>query len=406
MILVQLVGENVGFLGLDDTDSLSGGCTTEVFYRILSELPNYVEIKGLPRLVRLYPFAKRRTRGNAAVCAEINVKPEHKKDWIGFLEHIWDEKISKFSGDVLESNHNDREQFPSDPGLVWFEKQPDRKIYYSAVRREIKPHRIPSADFSRGGSGLIGATAACAWPMSGVTFESIAYRVSENIGKLREVCETTLSAVDTIPGTFWSRDPKGKGLIAPRGPCPVLFGIRATSCEAAEKATTMMLESEKTEENSGFLTFVTNQCSDDHISGINKGKVEQVDVLKNGHVALTVNEKTWMAFRSSGDVKNMAQNLKKGDSVLAKGLWKDNSTLHLEKLSISNAAPRGKKRPMCTDCGVRTKSMGKGQGVRCPSCGERYRDSWEYTPTESLEGYWVQPPIDSRRHLFRPLEWD
>ena len=113
-----------------------------------------------------------------------------------------------------------------------------------------------------------------------------------------------------------------------------------------------------------------------------------------------------MAFRSSGDVKIMAQSLKKGDAIEGKGLWKDSSTLHLEKLRISHAVPRSKKRPMCIDCDVRTKSMGKDQGVRCPSCGERSKDSWEYTPTESLEGYWVQPPVDSRRHLSRPLEWD
>ena len=397
----------MGFLGLDDTDSLSGGCTTEVFYRILNDLPDYAEIVGLPRLVRLYPFAERRTRGNAAVCAEINIQSESKNEWISYLENLWDEKISKLAGHVMDSDHSEREQFPSDPGLVWFEKQPNRKFYYSAVRRELKPHRVPQADFSVGGNGLIGATAACAWPMSSVTFESLAYRIVDNIGTPRLVCEVTLSEVDAISGTFWSRDPKkGKGLIAPRGPCPVLFGIRATSPEIAERATDLMLNSKDTEPTSGKITFVTNQCSDDHISGINKGKVKEVNILKNGHVALNVNGKTWMAFRSSGDVKIMAQSLKKGDAIEGKGLWKDSSTLHLEKLRISSAVPRSKKRPMCIDCDVRTKSMGKDQGVRCPSCGERSKDSWEYTPTESLEGYWVQPPVDSRRHLARPLEWD
>ena len=368
----------MGFLGLDDTDSLSGGCTTEVFYRILNNLPDYAEIVGLPRLVRLYPFAERRTRGNAAVCAEINIQSGSKNEWFSYLENLWDEKISKLAGHVMDSDHSEREQFPSDPGLVWFEKQPNRKFYYSAVRRELKPHRVPQADFFMGGNGLIGATAACAWPMSSVTYESLAYRIVDNIGTPRLVCEVTLSEVDAIPGTFWSRDPKkGKGLIAPRGPCPVLFGIRATSPEIAERAT-----------------------------DLNRGKVKEVNILKNGHVALNVNGKTWMAFRSSGDVKIMAQSLKKGDEIEGKGLWKDSSTLHLEKLRISSAVPRSKKRPMCLDCDVRTKSMGKDQGVRCPSCGERLKDSWEYTPTESLEGYWVQPPVDSRRHLSRPLEWE
>ena len=64
----------MGYLGLDDTDSLAGGCTTHLFSKILGDLPDYASMIGLPRLVRLYPFAQRRTRGNAAVCAQIEIE--------------------------------------------------------------------------------------------------------------------------------------------------------------------------------------------------------------------------------------------------------------------------------------------------------------------------------------------
>ena len=397
----------MGYLGLDDTDSLMGGCTTNLFSRILGNLPDYAKVIGLPRLVRLYPFAKRRTRGNAAVCAEIEISDGSEDDWLNFLDELWEKELRNYVGIVAESEHNNREQYPSDPGLVWFDKQPDRKFYYSCVRREIKANRLPNAVFSRGGHGLIGATAACAWPMAFVTYETIAYRLESNIGTQRKICSETLGQIDAIEGTFWSRDPSnGKGLIAPRGPCPVLFGIRARDAETSEMAAKKMIDSEECEQVDFIATFATNQCSDDHISGTNTGVVKEINVLKNGHVALTVNKKTWMAFRSSGDVKNLAQSLRKGDELSAKGLWKDSQTLHLEKLMISKAVPRDRKRPLCTDCNVRTKSMGKDQGVRCPRCGERFKASWEYSSTDNLEGIWSQPPLDSRRHLAKPIEWD
>ncbi len=67
----------MGWLGLDDTDSLEGGCTTEVLYRLIQALPDSVEV-GQSRLVRLWPFARQRTRGNAAVAVEVNSDDESK----------------------------------------------------------------------------------------------------------------------------------------------------------------------------------------------------------------------------------------------------------------------------------------------------------------------------------------
>ena len=60
----------MAWIGLDDTDHLDGGCTTKNFDNLLIELEkNY--ILEQPRLVRLWPFAKQRTRGNAALAVEI-----------------------------------------------------------------------------------------------------------------------------------------------------------------------------------------------------------------------------------------------------------------------------------------------------------------------------------------------
>ena len=64
----------MGWIGLDDTDSVEGGCTTWEFHLLLSEIEESgFEINNAPRLVRLWPFAPERTRGNAALSAEIIV---------------------------------------------------------------------------------------------------------------------------------------------------------------------------------------------------------------------------------------------------------------------------------------------------------------------------------------------
>ena len=57
-------------VGLDDTDHPDGGCTTydlnSLSELLRSVLPSYKEVER--RLVRLWPYAERRTRGNAALC--------------------------------------------------------------------------------------------------------------------------------------------------------------------------------------------------------------------------------------------------------------------------------------------------------------------------------------------------
>ena len=80
----------MGWLGLDDTDSLEGGCTTEVLHQLIQQLPPHVVV-GQARLVRLWPFAKRRTRGNAAVAVELTTEDE--SELIDWLDNHWNENV-------------------------------------------------------------------------------------------------------------------------------------------------------------------------------------------------------------------------------------------------------------------------------------------------------------------------
>ena len=95
-----------------------------------------------------------------------------------------------------------------------------------------------------------------------------------------------------------------------------------------------------------------------------------------------------------------------GDVIEWKALVSPDGSHHAEKLRIVEPVLRNRKRPVCK-CGKRMKSMGENQGLRCPACKTTSPDSWIgdiYTPPLQSRGGWVQPSIDSRRHLAAPLE--
>jgi len=58
----------VHWIGVDDTDSLQGMCTTFLATEIVRDLTEDFDLIGYPRLVRLNPNIPWKTRGNGAVC--------------------------------------------------------------------------------------------------------------------------------------------------------------------------------------------------------------------------------------------------------------------------------------------------------------------------------------------------
>ena len=104
-----------------------------------------------------------------------------------------------------------------------------------------------------------------------------------------------------------------------------------------------------------------------------------------------------MSFHDGGDVNSIAQWLQLGDSIEYIGLEFD-SMIHLEAIKVLESTKM--ERPIC-ECGSRMKSMGKNQGLRCPSCKLVTADLWvKSTRKPPIEG-WAQPPVDKRRHLAR-----
>src|SRR5437879_7165543 len=59
------------WIGIDDTDSLQGMCTTYLATEIVRDLTQEFDLIGFPRLVRLNPNIPWKTRGNGAVCLRI-----------------------------------------------------------------------------------------------------------------------------------------------------------------------------------------------------------------------------------------------------------------------------------------------------------------------------------------------
>ncbi len=394
----------MGWLGLDDTDSLDGGCTTAVFQELLNGLPESTTV-GVPRLVRLWPFAQRRTRGNAAVGVEV-----HSDDVPGLLDHLdtwWTHRIAPLAGTVSPSDISAREQSPASPGMVWFDHKPPSEAYTSAVMQEVRLDELPLPRRAWGGHGRIGATAAVAWPGLVCTWEAISWRLTDVDGP-RNVDNAAISTIDSWPEIVFSRDPRrGTSLIAPRGRSPVLFGVRATTRLAAERACELLVESEATEAVQGWTVFQTNQASGDHLGEDWHLTVKELVVDPDRkHASVFTDGPLVLSYAEGGPVNALARWLKPGDVILVAGLVDPEGAVHAERLKLVSWVPRKRLRPLCPQCHVRMKSMGAGQGVRCPKCKRREGDDWVEVLGTPPFTTWVEPPIDARRHLARPLLWE
>ncbi len=391
----------MGWLGLDDTDSLKGGCTTEVLFRLLNDLPDDVSFRT-PRLVRLWPFAKQRTRGNAAVAVELIT--ENESELLIHLDQWWQQHIESLKGVLGTSDHSERTQYPADPGMIWTsESMTDEAFYKSAVSSEIELQNVPEVTRYWGGNGRIGATAAVLWPATQCTYEAIAWRSNEAEGR-RQLDEVALAEVEDLKDTFLCRNPKlGTSLLAPRGNSPVLFGIRSWTKDGAQHALDILEQGNDTEPTKGSLVFQTNQATGDHLEEPVEAYVRSKSILKKGHVVLETTQGTWMAFRQSGHIALLSQWVIKGDLLIGNGLRDEDDVLHLELLKVKKSISE-QKRPLCVRCNKSMKSMGKNQGLRCKRCNLTSDRGWVEVERIPPFQNWVQPPPSSRRHLSKPLE--
>lgn len=380
---------------------MHGGCTTEVLFHLIQALPEHIAV-GQTRLVRLWPFAQQRTRGNAAVAVELNTEDE--QGLLVFLEDYWKNSILPLKGFVQTSQHSDRKQFPSDPGMVWFsESVSDSEIYRAGLRKELLLKQLPTPTKSWGGHGRIGATLAVLWPAKKTTFEAIAWREPSSEGS-RQLDKRAIEHIDKMEGTFLCRDERlGDSLLAPRGVSPVLFGIRAGTRDVATEALQVLLDAPNTEPVIGSLVFETNQATNDHLDHSIEGSVERVEVLRGGHTVIHATGQRFLAFKESGQIATICQQLRQGDIIECKGMMAPDQSIHIEFMKIQHLVPL-KHRPACPTCDKSMSSMGKNQGLRCKKCGYQTEDCWVERPRLLPVDQWIQPPASARRHLAKPLD--
>jgi tRNA(Ile2)-agmatinylcytidine synthase len=424
-------------IGLDDTDSVKGGCTTWLATEVIQELSEF-DLVGYPRLVRLNPNVPWKTRGNGAV-ALILGKGIGSKKLIGefdgkkffIFEKGTEKKYDK--GQILERILSIIHKYSmpdSEPGVVISDSFLPEGLYWqgvsSIVTKEMLLDSTEGALSSglRGSRGVFGAACSLAWSGSSVkangishTWELIGYRNQGNWGTKRNIDVSAVQKVSNIKTVFSCTDLDGKVAMVPNSPCPVLWGFRGTN----EDILIQNFEKLGPEIPSRWLLYKTNQATDDHlrykeISEIEDGDSVSIDVsvnskssiIKGGHRFFEVKDKfnqiaNCAAFEPTKNFRHIVDKLEIGDSLIICGSV-NNGTINLEKLSILELVPRFLKpaNPLC-ECGQRTHSSGKDSYYRCKSCSKKYDRPEKIEVSSDLELKWYEPPTSSRRHLSTPI---
>ena len=414
-------------IGLDDTDSPKGGCTTYVAAVLVERLMGLgAEFKGYPTLLRLNPNTPWKTRGNASVCLRLNIDETRYQDVRIIVKELVD-KYGEFSCD----NTN--------PGVVFLKGEvPEEVKAYSdtavksLVEKKLAMGLIEKHDMDRleykNGRGLIGALAAVGGTLEGdLTYELLTYRLPENWGTLRKMDDASIVAMDEVlsKSTFNNLDEKGRSLIIPRGPDPVLYGVRGETPEAVYKAMQLIKSLEPIER---WMICRSNQGTDLHFDSpvkiselelynpaVVNGKVDSIpETIVGGHVFFSLKDETGAvdcaAFEPTGSFRTIVRKLIPGDNITVYSgvsIHEKELTLNIEKLVLHDTASLVTfVKPRCPECGGSTGSMGKDQGLRCKKCGYRGADLIEQVCKQErgiIPGIYL-PDKGAHRHLTKPYE--
>lgn len=412
---------NYLYIGIDDTDSPDGMCTTYLACDIIHKLKeNNIDIVDYPRLIRLNPFARFKTRGNGGVSFKIinNEKADLAKEIV--LDEV--SKLSMFDCD----NTN--------PGVIFYDGEITKEMEDYAFKAIYSFITIEEAEkFGKSvgceihkfkkGRGIIGSIAAISLPLNDYTYELLAYRVPENYGTKRQIDYDSVIRMDneTFPDTFENVDySEGYIAIEPKTPCPVLYGIRSNNVESLNKARDIVEVSEPIED---YCIFLTNQHTDMHIQNVdNISQMEQFGcyeitvtvkdnphVIDGGHMFFTVFDETGEiecgAYEPTKGFRKIVSHLRAGDVIKLYGGIGEQNTFNIEKFQVIELNDVEYRNPVC-ECGKRMTSAGKGKGFKCKKCGNRIKSSQKvkFKIKRSLNnGEFYETPVSARRHLSKPI---
>jgi len=428
------------YIGIDDTDSRSGMCTTYLVKVLVERLKDLrVDLIGPPRLVRLNPNIPWKTRGNGAVCIRIG-KGYGEKKVVGEIDG---EKIYAFKyGKDIEIDLNDLisilknyfvlEEPTTNPGMVFSKRKLPERLYWRAVRDVVNIDLVEkilkenNAKFFKfkNGRGIIGASAAIAWRARKFTYELLTYLPEDKWKDERFIDENSVIEIDKkTKYTFDNYDYENHYIaISPHSKTPVLFGIRGLDPEELIKAKDMV---KSTPYNAWFL-FLTNQGTDEHLvrrkikdvkayqNVILQGRVvKEAKNIEGGHTIFKIEDSTGKidcaAYEPTKNFRKIIEKLKVGDEVEVYGSVRDEPrTINIEKIRILKLAEVKVKvaNPICPKCGRRMESIGRGKGYRCRKCGIKLPEEaaeFKVLEREIKEG-WYEVPVIARRHLSMPLK--
>ena len=404
------------YIGIDDTDSKLGMCTTYLA-AVLAERLSAYRVVDFPRLVRLNPNIRYKTRGNAALCIILDAGAERMDD----VERIALAAVNELAR-FEDENTN--------PGLLLYagEITDGLKAYALRVVRDVveieeaealaRKHGMRVHKF-KNGRGIVGALAAIGLEPSDYTYELLAYRRPENYAKPRWLDRESVYTMDaaTYPDTWDNVDLANKVIVfSPHTPDPVLYGIRGNSPEVLRRAQGMLT----TEPVERSIIFVTNQGTDMHLlcgtiaearddrSYVLKGiVVEPPYAIEGGHVFFAIGDGNatlkCAAFEPTKGFRTVVKSLIPGDEVRVFGSVKDR-TVNLEKLEIVRLAEDVRPvTPACPSCGRHMESAGAGQGYRCRKCKTKAPSMVEEKRERTVEKGLYEVPPSARRHLAKQI---
>lgn len=427
------------YVGIDDTDSRTGMCTTYLASELIREFEEY-DLIGYPRLVRLNPNIPWKTRGNGAICLRFGRGEGQKFPAckVGNTEYFAFEKgrgnlspgeFEERVAGIVES-HFMADDKNTNPAFVLLSKKPTPSLYWRAVRGVVELDEVKGLISGNGvcrlyknGRGLIGATSAVSWRPRDRTFEIIAYRDKKRWGTQRALKKSSVVAMDRkYKSTFNNYDYEEDSIvITPNSPCPVLFGIRGETPDDLLPAMSVV-EGEKAQR---WTIFLTNQGTDEHLiktrirdvgenqSHIVDGTVvESPERIQGGHLVFRISdgdEIDCAAYEPSKSFRNIVTHLRSGDQVTVCGSVRDGPrTINIEKLQIHSLVTTTRKEgnPECPKCGKRMKSAGSNAGYRCRKCHVRAEEgAAKRVPVRRpISPGFYEPTVSARRHLSKPLK--
>ncbi len=398
-------------IGIDDTDSPRGMCTTYLGAMLIRRLKRAKIAVREARLVRLNPNIPWKTRGNAAVCLDAEGSPREAFRLACTL-------VEEYADLAHENTH---------PGVVVSEEPLSEGFYRDAVQGFCTLDDAMSILAESGAlykgykqkRGLIGATAAAGSRFDDATYEVLVYRDSSLWGTLRSVDRGSLFSADvhTFPHTWDTVDRENDLVVCvPHTPDPVLFGIRGE-----RPGWVALAREEVISEKPGIeQVWTTNQGTDAHlIAARSPGLLDGCSyllaatvasppiTLKGGHVVLPVlhmeNPLTCLAYEPTKGFRDVIRALAPGDTLRVAGSSRRGS-INLEKIQVLTAPETlTSKPPVCERCGKRMTSAGTGKGFKCRKCGGRAQNPEHVQNPRNIHPGWFEVPPSARRHLARPL---